>query len=133
MRFLTRLLAASALAVACVGTATAATDNGKLIKSVSVTINSSNEFHFTVKPTSVGRGIVTFTITNNGNLPHDFKVCSSNKGGTANTCNGKGTKQISPKAKGKLVVTFLRSGKYEYLCTLPGHAAAGMKGILTVS
>ena len=76
---------------------------------------------------------MTFTITNNGNLPHDFKVCSSNKGGTANTCNGKGTKQISPKAKGKLVVTFLRSGKYEYLCTLPGHAAAGMKGILTVS
>ena len=132
MRFLTRLLATSALAVACVGTATAATDNGKA-SSVSVTINSSTEFHFTVKPTKVSRGVVTFKITNNGNLPHDFKVCSSNKGGTATSCNGKGTKQISPKATGKLVVTFVRAGKYEYLCTLPGHAAAGMKGILTVS
>jgi uncharacterized cupredoxin-like copper-binding protein len=30
-------------------------------------------------------------------------------------------------------VTFLRSGTYEYLCTVPGHAAGGMKGLIKVS
>lgn len=133
MRFLARLLVVSALTIASVGTAAAASDSARLGTTVSVTITSKTEFKFTVKPSKVGRGVVTFKITNNGNLPHDFKVCSSNKGGTATSCNGKSTKQISPKSTGKLVVTFVRSGKYEYLCTLPGHAAAGMKGLITVS
>ena len=34
---------------------------------------------------------MTFKITNKGALPHTFKVCSSSKGGTANSCTGKGT------------------------------------------
>jgi uncharacterized cupredoxin-like copper-binding protein len=29
-------------------------------------------------------------------------------------------------------VTIRKAGKYAYMCTLPGHAAGGMKGILTV-
>ena len=32
----------------------------------------------------------------------------------------------------RLVVTFKKKGKYTYLCTVPGHAAAGMKGVFTV-
>jgi uncharacterized cupredoxin-like copper-binding protein len=31
-----------------------------------------------------------------------------------------------------LTVTFTAPGTYEYLCTVPGHAAAGSKGLLTV-
>ena len=73
-----------------------------------------------------GRGIVTFKITNNGVLPHDFEICNSNKGGTANTCAGKKTTLISGQGgTGKLVKTFVLKGKYEYLCTVPGHAARG--------
>ena len=30
-------------------------------------------------------------------------------------------------------VTFTKPGMYPYLCTLPGHAAAGMKGVLKVT
>jgi uncharacterized cupredoxin-like copper-binding protein len=32
-----------------------------------------------------------------------------------------------------LTVTLKKKGRYEYLCTAPGHAAGGMKGILTVT
>jgi uncharacterized cupredoxin-like copper-binding protein len=37
-----------------------------------------------------------------------------------------------PGTTAKLVVTFKKKGKYPYLCTVPGHAAAGMKGTFTV-
>jgi uncharacterized cupredoxin-like copper-binding protein len=106
----------------------------KLLKTVTVSISSKNEFHFTLSTSKVARSIVTFKITNNGVLPHDFEVCNSNKGGTANTCAGKKTTLISGQGgTGKLVKTFVLKGKYEYLCTVPGHAAQGMKGIITVS
>jgi uncharacterized cupredoxin-like copper-binding protein len=36
-----------------------------------------------------------------------------------------------PGKKATLKVT-LKAGKAPYLCTLPGHAAGGMKGTLTV-
>ena len=32
-----------------------------------------------------------------------------------------------------LKYTFKTAGKYEYLCTVPGHAAGGMKGVLKVT
>jgi uncharacterized cupredoxin-like copper-binding protein len=31
-----------------------------------------------------------------------------------------------------LVITFKKKAKYPYLCTVFGHAAAGMKGVFTV-
>jgi nitrite reductase (NO-forming) len=76
---------------------------------------------------------VTFKVKNGGNLPHDFKICASNKGGTANTCKGTVTKMISPGQSATLKYTLKKAGKYEYLCTVPGHAAAGMKGVLKVT
>jgi uncharacterized cupredoxin-like copper-binding protein len=101
---------------------------------VKVTISSSNEFKFTLSTSKVKHGTVTFMVTNNGLLPHDFKVCSSNKGSVAaNTCAGKGTAQITPPQSAKLTVNLSKPGKYEYLCTFPGHAQQGMKGILTVT
>jgi uncharacterized cupredoxin-like copper-binding protein len=100
---------------------------------VNVSINPPNEFSFKLSTKSVKTGAVTFKITNNGNLPHDFKVCSSNKGGTATSCVGKVTPLINPMSTGKLTVNFTKPGKYEYLCTDSGHAAAGMKGLVTVS
>ena len=32
-----------------------------------------------------------------------------------------------------LRVTFLRKGNYAYTCTVPGHAAAGMKGVFKIT
>ena len=38
---------------------------------------------------------------------------------------------IGPGKTAKLTVT-LKAGKYPYKCTVPGHAAAGMKGTFVV-
>jgi uncharacterized cupredoxin-like copper-binding protein len=79
----------------------------------------ATEFHFKLSKTSVPHGTVVFTVTNKGKLAHDFKI------------GGKKTALISPGKSAKLTVT-LKTGKAPYLCTVPGHAAAGMKGTLTV-
>jgi plastocyanin len=78
------------------------------------------EFHFAFSPTSVRKGIVRFTLANNGSVGHDLKI------------NGKKSATIGPNKTGSFSVTFRKAGKYPYLCTVPGHAAAGMKGVLVV-
>jgi uncharacterized cupredoxin-like copper-binding protein len=70
--------------------------------------------------TKVAHGTITFKLVNKGKLPHDFSI------------SGKKSKLISPGKTGKLTVT-LKKGKLAYKCTVPGHAAAGMKGKLTVT
>ena len=83
----------------------------------SVTVTAT-EFHFKLSKTSVPHGTVTFTVVNKGKLPHDFKIA------------GKKTPTIAPGKSAKLKVT-IKAGKNAYLCTVAGHAAAGMKGTLT--
>ncbi len=99
---------------------------------VKVSIPAANQFSFKLSSSAANHGTVTFKVTNSGSLPHDFKVCASNKGGTATACTGKVTPMIQGGKSATLVVNLTKPGKYEYLCTVPGHAAAGMKGILTV-
>jgi uncharacterized cupredoxin-like copper-binding protein len=123
--------AVGAGALACCGVALAAHTAARAT-TVSVTAGKPSEFKFKLSKTKVPAGKVTFSVTNGGSIMHSFKVCSSNKGGTANACAGTGTKILSPKAKATLTLT-LSKGKHEYLCTVPGHAAGGMKGVLTVT
>jgi uncharacterized cupredoxin-like copper-binding protein len=85
-------------------------------KAITVT---ATEFKFKLSSTSAPKGAVTFTVVNKGKLPHDFKI------------GGKKTPLISPGKSAKLSVT-LKAGKLPYVCTVAGHAAAGMKGTLTV-
>lgn len=61
-----------------------------------------------------------FEVKNVGHVAHDFNI------------NRKVTPLIQPGKTAKLVVSFKKKGKYPYLCTVPGHAAAGMKGVFTV-
>ncbi len=86
--------------------------------SVRVTAASPSEFHFRLSGTA-RHGTVTFRVTNRGTLKHNFKIA------------GKRTRLISPDRSATLKVT-LKKGRYRYLCTVPGHADAGMKGTLTV-
>ena len=39
---------------------------------------------------------------------------------------------IQPGATTRLVVTFKKEGRYPYSCTVPEHANAGMRAVLTV-
>ena len=136
MRFSSRRFALLGALIACVGLvasfpllAGAATKTS----TVTVKITPPNEFLFHLSSKKVPVGKVTFKVTNNGQLPHDFELCSSNKGTTAlNACAGKTTPMIDPGQTKTLTVTVSKTGTYEYLCTVPGHAATGMKGVLTV-
>ena len=68
---------------------------------------------------SIVKGATTFKVTNKGALSHDFKIA------------GKKTAMLKTGKTATLKVT-LKAGKFPFLCTVPGHAAGGMKGTLTV-
>jgi len=86
------------------------------------TVNvSATEFKFALSTQTVKAGTITFKLTNNGGIPHDLSI------------NGKQTPNIDPGATTTLKVTFTKPGNYPYLCTIPGHAEAGMKGVLKVT
>ena len=81
---------------------------------------TGKEFKFTLTTKTVRHGKATFKFTNKGRLKHDFKIA------------GKKTPLIGPNKSASITVT-LKRGIYTYICTVPGHAAAGMKGKLKVT
>jgi uncharacterized cupredoxin-like copper-binding protein len=100
---------------------------------VTVTAGKPSELAFKLsKVSNIAAGTVTFKVTNTGALSHDFKICTkavtSDK---ASSCTGKVTALIAKGKTATLTVT-LKKGEYEFLCTVPGHAAAGMKGLIGV-
>ena len=93
---------------------------GASATTVAVTAGKPSEFHFTLSKKVVAKGTVVFKVANKGTISHDFKIA------------GKRTPSIGAGKTSTLRVIFKKAGKYPFLCTLPGHAAAGMKGTLTV-
>lgn len=87
---------------------------------VAVTAGKPSEFKFTLSKKSIVKGTAVFKIANKGTIAHDFKILGKT---SAVVKSGKAT---------TLKLVFKKAGKYAYLCTLPGHAAAGMKGALVV-
>jgi uncharacterized cupredoxin-like copper-binding protein len=79
------------------------------------------DYKFKLSTMSLAKpGSVTFKITNKGQQPHDFKI------------DNKVSSMLQPGKSTTLSVSFAKAGKYPYLCTVPGHAALGMKGTFTV-
>jgi uncharacterized cupredoxin-like copper-binding protein len=81
---------------------------------------SGREFLFTLSRKSGVHGTFVFRFKNVGHLPHDFKIA------------GRKTPLIQPGRSAILTIKIVRPGRYPYLCTVPGHAAAGMKGVFIV-
>jgi uncharacterized cupredoxin-like copper-binding protein len=100
---------------------------------VTVTAGKPSEFKFVLSTKTVPHGAVTFKYTNKGKLPHDFSICTKPTTKPANACASKGTAAISPGSTATLRFTFAKAGAYEYICKVPGHAAAGMKGLIKVT
>jgi plastocyanin len=123
------VLAASALGSASF---TEAASSATTPTIVTVTTGKPSISHFTLSRHSVPLGAVKFDVSNRGVSPNSFEVCSSRNGGRADACAGAVTQTIKPGGHASLTVTFTTAGTYEYLSTLPGHAAAGMKGDLSV-
>jgi uncharacterized cupredoxin-like copper-binding protein len=102
------VLLALVCALGLVGSAGAATSTVQV---------KAGEFFFKLSKTSIAKpGTVVFAVKNAGHIAHDFKIA------------GKKTALIQPGKSATLKVKFAKAGKYAYLCTVPGHASAGMKG-----
>lgn len=85
-----------------------------------ITVNAS-EFKFGFSKRSIpAAGTVIFTVVNTGKISHNFFIA------------GKVTPNLLPGKSAKLTVKFAKKGHFSYLCTIVGHASAGMKGVFSV-
>lgn len=100
---------------------------------ITVTAGKPSEFGFKLsKFSNVPVGPVTFKVTDKGVAFHDFKIClAPTTSASKNACAGKATATLHPGQTATLTVT-LKKGTYEFLCSLSGHAAAGMKGLIGI-
>jgi nitrite reductase (NO-forming) len=83
---------------------------------------AASEFKFVFSKRSIpAAGTVIFTVVNKGKISHNFFIA------------GKVTPNLLPGKSATLTVKFKKKGHYAYQCTIPGHAAAGMKGTFSVA
>jgi uncharacterized cupredoxin-like copper-binding protein len=127
------LLAVGVLAGMLAFSANAQPQDSSATTTITVLAGKPSEFQFKLsKTTKIPVGTVKFVVTNAGHTPHSFEICKSPKGTSKpNSCVGTKTKILNPGQKQTIVVKLVK-GTYEFLCTVPGHAAAGMKGVIGV-
>ncbi len=121
------LLAAGAVASSAIFSTNTAKANV-----ITVVAGKPGELAFQLsKSTKLKVGTYIFKVTNKGLGFHTFKFCSVPvKNAAKNACVGKVTKTLHPGQSAVFTVVVKKAGKYEYLCSIPGHAAAGMKGLI---
>jgi len=73
---------------------------------------------FTLKPTKLAVGKITFDLKNSGKKPHNFSI------------NGKTSATVAPGKTGSLAVSFAKAGSYPYKSTVKGDT---LKGSFTVT
>lgn len=104
-------------------------------------------------PATVAQGTVSFLVTNSGSIIHEMVILplpdsqivgtrpmggdgrideAGSLGEASNTCGEGAGQGIIPGTSSWVTVT-LAPGRYEVVCNLPGHYAAGMYSQLTVS
>ena len=82
---------------------------------------AASEYKFVLSKKTAKRGVVIFKVTNVGKLKHDFEI------------DRRKTRLLAHGQSETLRVVFVRTGHYTYMCTVPGHAALGMKGVFTIT
>ena len=98
------------------------TSNGMHSAVSDLTIQAS-EYQFSpLSFAAVAGKKLTITVKNTGKMAHDLSFPQLNAK----------TKMIQPGKSETITVTPEKPGMYEYICTVPGHAAKGMRGILMV-
>ena len=114
MKRILSLVAALAVAAATVFAVVAyAGPTQSTATKVKVTIKG---FKFQLSKRSATHGKVTFVVVNKDSIKHDFKIA------------GKKTPLLKKGQTRSFTVTLKKGKKYTYICTVPGHAAGGMKG-----
>jgi plastocyanin len=93
-------------------------------QTISISADPNGALKFNTTKLSAKAGSDTFDFTNDAPLAHDFTIeTASGQKVAATPIFSGGTKSVT---------ATLKPGTYTFLCTVPGHAAAGMKGTLTV-
>jgi quinohemoprotein ethanol dehydrogenase len=82
---------------------------------------SMTEYTFKLSASHSPVGRVAFRVKNDGLSPHNFAIA------------GQQTAELAPGASQTIIVNFTSPGPQPYLCTLPGHADAGMQGTFTIT
>lgn len=113
-------LAAAALIAALVVANVAAGRSTTVTAAPTVVKVSMYEMGFKLSKRIVHPGVVVFRVVNDGAVEHDFRI------------RGKGTPMLGAGERATLTVRFPKPGRFTFVCTVPGHAAAGMVGKLIV-
>jgi uncharacterized cupredoxin-like copper-binding protein len=79
------------------------------------------EMKFKFSKSSAKKGPITFRLVNKGSVVHDLKI------------GGKTSPKVAPGKTVTWKVTIAKPGSYPVICTLPGHAPAGMKAAFKVT
>jgi uncharacterized cupredoxin-like copper-binding protein len=106
---------------------------------VSLTFSGFDEFRYDPETSSVQSGApVTVNFNNEGVLEHDWLLVPT--GADVNTVTAEDAVDpaahsgvIAAGATNTFTFTAPAAGTYQYVCTVPGHAPAGMVGTLTVT
>jgi azurin len=153
MRTMNRIQAAARLALVGV-ILWGWTARGADEKKVQIQAGDTMKFDVTSIEAAPGQK-VTVTLTNAGHLPaaamaHNFVLLKAGTdvaafAGAAMTHQAEGymapedadkviaaTKMLGPGETDTVSFTAPAAGTYDYICTFPGHAMAGMRGVLTV-
>jgi uncharacterized cupredoxin-like copper-binding protein len=80
----------------------------------------ARDYTFVLSRSTVPVGRVRFTVVNQWSVPDDFLIA------------GRRTPVLKPGRSAVLTVPFTHAGTFLYRCSVPGHAALGMKGTLGV-
>lgn len=120
MLFLTIVAVAGAAAAPAGGRHLSATDTATVTAVTAVTVTMT-DMKFQLSRSRVTTGTVVFTLINKGKVAHDLRIA------------GKKSPLVRPGKRATFRVVIRRAGRYAFVCTVPGHSAAGMKGVLTVS
>ncbi len=89
---------------------------------------SKTKLAYAKKTLTAPRGKVTLTMPNLAVLPHNIALRKGVGAKGATIVKG----QTVSKGKTSKITATLKAGKYRFFCTVPGHEAGGMWGILTV-
>jgi uncharacterized cupredoxin-like copper-binding protein len=115
------------LALAACGSSSDSSESGTTAPASGGQTISIDESEFKLDPSSVKvdqAGMVTFEVTNSGQIDHALEV------------EGQGveeeTETIEPSETAELTVDLSKEGSYEIYCPIDGHRDSGMEGTLTV-
>jgi plastocyanin len=86
-----------------------------------VTVAAFDSLKFDVKTINASPGPLTITLDNKGAIEHTLKI------------DGTDLELKADGGKSATGTVTLKSGTYDFECTVPGHASAGMKGKVVVS